>query len=51
MLTYGPYRFSEQDLRNIFGKDFVIESIIDSVYQGTLPFYPKSLFAVMSKKK
>ncbi len=51
MLTYGPYRFSEQDLRNIFGKDFVIESIIDSVYQGTLPFFPKSLFAVMSKKK
>ncbi|OLC91243.1 MAG: hypothetical protein AUI92_08210 [Thaumarchaeota archaeon 13_1_40CM_3_38_6] len=51
MLTYGPYRFSEQDLRNIFGKDFVIENIIDSVYQGTLPFFPKSLFAVMSKKK
>jgi SAM-dependent methyltransferase len=50
-LDYGPYRFSEQDIRNIFGSDFVIESIIDTVYQGTLPVFPKALFAVMSKKK
>jgi len=51
MLTYGPYRFSEQDIRNIFGKDFVIEGIIDTVYQGTLDPLPKALFTVMSKKK
>lgn len=50
-LDYGPYRFSEQDIRNIFSKDFEIESIIDIVYQGTLPFFPKALFTVMSKKK
>ena len=48
-LTYGPYRFSDHDIRNIFGKDFVIESIIDTVYQGTLDPYPKALFAVMRK--
>jgi cyclopropane fatty-acyl-phospholipid synthase-like methyltransferase len=50
-LVYGPYRFSEQDIRNIFGKDFVIETIIDTVYQGTLDPLPKALFAIMSKKK
>ncbi len=50
-LDYGPYRFSEEDIRNIFGKDFVIESITDTVYQGTLVRLPKALFAVMSKKK
>ena len=50
-LDYGPYRFSEQDIRNIFGKDFVIEGIIDTVYQGTLDPLPKALFTVMSKKK
>lgn len=49
-LTYGPYRFSISDIRNIFGKYFVIEGIIDTVYQGTLDPYPKALFAVMSKK-
>ncbi len=50
-LTYGPYLFSEQDLRNIFGKEFVIESIIDTEYQGTLETFPKALFVIMSKKK
>lgn len=48
---FGPYKFSEKEIRNIFGKDFVIESITDAVFQGTLPFFPKALFAVMSKKK
>jgi cyclopropane fatty-acyl-phospholipid synthase-like methyltransferase len=50
-LDYGPYRFSEQDIRNIFCKDLVIESMIDTVYQGILDPLPKALFAVMSKKK
>ena len=50
-LDYGPYRFSENEIRNIFGQDFVIESVIDTVYQGTLDPFPKALFTVMSKKK
>jgi SAM-dependent methyltransferase len=50
-LDYGPFRFSEQDVRNIFGNNLVIESIIDSVYQGTLDPFPKALFIVMKKKK
>lgn len=49
-LTYGPYRFSSRDIEKIFGKYFVIEAIIDTVYQGTLDPYPKALFAVMRKK-
>lgn len=49
-LTYGPYRFSISDIQNIFGKYFVIQSVIDTVYQGTLDPYPKALFAMMSKK-
>jgi cyclopropane fatty-acyl-phospholipid synthase-like methyltransferase len=50
-LVSGPYRFSKQDIGNIFGEDFVIESIIETVYQGTLDVLPKALFAVMSKIK
>jgi SAM-dependent methyltransferase len=50
-LDYGPYRFSGQDIKNIFGKDFVIESMTDTVYQGTLDPFPQALFAVISKKK
>jgi len=49
-LTYGPYRFSKQDIKNIFEKYFVIQSITETVYQGTLNPYPKALFAVMNKK-
>lgn len=49
-ITYGPYRFSILDIQNIFGKYFVIESIDDTVYQGTLDPYPKALFAVMRIK-
>jgi cyclopropane fatty-acyl-phospholipid synthase-like methyltransferase len=35
-LTYGPFRFSKQDIQNIFGQDFVIDTITDTVCQGTL---------------
>ena len=50
-IDYGPYRFSKQDIRNIFGKDFVIDSIIETAYQGTLEPLPKALFVVLRKKK
>jgi len=46
----GPHRFSIDEIKDIFGKDFVIESIKDTVYQGTLDPLPKALFAVMKKK-
>ena len=47
---YGPYHFSEQDIRQLFGKDFEIESVLESVYHGTMPVLPKTLFVVMIKR-
>jgi ubiquinone/menaquinone biosynthesis C-methylase UbiE len=46
---YGPYRFSEQNIRQLFRNDFKIESIIESVYHGRLEVFPKTLFVVMEK--
>ena len=46
---YGPYRFSEDDLKNIF-QDFEISTIKETVYQGTLNPLPKALFMVVVKK-
>lgn len=46
----GPHRFSRDEIKNIFGKDFVIESFKDTVYQGTLDPLPKALFVVLKKK-
>jgi SAM-dependent methyltransferase len=46
----GPHRFSKQEIEGIFNKDFVIESIKDTVYHGTLDPLPKALFVVMRKK-
>lgn len=45
----GPYKFSEDQIREIFGGDFEIESISKTVYYGTLDPLPKALFAVMKK--
>jgi ubiquinone/menaquinone biosynthesis C-methylase UbiE len=44
---YGPYRFSEDGIKEIFGKGFKIQNIKETVYQGTLNPLPKALFAVM----
>lgn len=44
---YGPYRFSEDDIKEIFGKGFKIQNIKETVYQGTLNPLPKALFVVM----
>lgn len=45
-----PHKFSEQDIKNIFGRDFIIESIKDTVYQGISSPPPRALFAVLRKK-
>ena len=47
----GPYLYSKEQLEDIFEKGFEIQSIMDSVYYGTLNPPPKSLFAVMINKK
>jgi ubiquinone/menaquinone biosynthesis C-methylase UbiE len=46
----GPYRFSENEIRQLFGNDFVIISVKDTVYQGTLNPPPRALFVVMYKR-
>lgn len=43
----GPYRFSHNDIHNIFSKNFQINEIKKTVYQGTLDPLPKALFSVM----
>ena len=43
----GPYRFSQNDIHNIFSKNFQINVIKKTFYQGTLDPLPKALFSVM----
>src|SRR6476469_5994375 len=47
----GPHRFSQDKIKEIFGNDFEILSIKETVYQGTLDPLPKALFVVMRKKE
>ncbi len=44
-----PHKFSKQEIIDIFSNDFDIQSIKDSVFQGTLDHFPKALFIVMKK--
>jgi SAM-dependent methyltransferase len=46
----GPYKFSQDEIRDLFGKSFKIHSIEETVYQGTLDPLPKALFVVMTNK-
>jgi hypothetical protein len=45
-----PYKFSEDEIKQLFGNDFVIISVKDAVYQGTLDPLPRALFVVMNKR-
>jgi hypothetical protein len=45
-----PYKFSQTEITQLFGNEFVIISIKDTVYQGTLDPLPRALFVVMSKQ-
>jgi SAM-dependent methyltransferase len=46
----GPYKFSETEISQLFGNEFVIISVKDTVYQGTLNPLPRALFVVMNKR-
>jgi hypothetical protein len=46
----GPYKFSEGEIKQLFGNNFVIISVKDTVYQGTLDPLPRALFVVMRKQ-
>ena len=46
----GPYKFSKQDVLDVFEKDFEIIEIKPTVYYGTLDPLPKALFVVIKQK-
>jgi SAM-dependent methyltransferase len=43
----GPYKFSQNGISDLFSESFRIDSIKETVYQGTLDPFPKALFVVM----
>ena len=47
----GPYKFSQDEITDLFNKHFKMVSIKETVYQGTLDPFPKALFVVMMKFK
>jgi cyclopropane fatty-acyl-phospholipid synthase-like methyltransferase len=46
----GPYRFTEVELRALFSPAFEVESVRETIYQGTLTPQPLALFAVMRRR-
>jgi cyclopropane fatty-acyl-phospholipid synthase-like methyltransferase len=48
--TYGPYRIAAKELRGYFQGKFEVQSIRDTVFQGTLEPYPRALFATFRRR-
>jgi 2-polyprenyl-3-methyl-5-hydroxy-6-metoxy-1,4-benzoquinol methylase len=48
--TQGPHRFSPDDIRAVFEPVFNVESITETVYQGTLDPLPFALFCVLRRR-
>ena len=47
----GSFKFSQDELTNLYSESFVIDSIKETVYQGTLDPFPKLLLIVMINDK
>lgn len=45
----GPYRFTPEEIKEIFGSRFNVISVEDTVYQGTLDPLPRALFSILEK--
>ena len=45
-----PHKLSKQEITNVFDGDFDIQSISDTVFNGSLEMNPKALFTVLKKK-
>ena len=45
----GPYRFTPEEIKEIFGSRFNVISVEDTVYQGTLDPFPRALFSILEK--
>lgn len=48
--TVGPYKFTPDEHRDIFGERFDLLSCDDTVYQGTLDPLPLALFSVLRRR-
>ncbi|WP_437674587.1 class I SAM-dependent methyltransferase [Sorangium sp. So ce131] len=46
----GPYRFSPEDIREVFGERFEVLSVHETVYQGTLDSLPRALFVALKPR-
>ncbi|MFM8270200.1 MAG: class I SAM-dependent methyltransferase [Pseudomonadota bacterium] len=47
---YGPWRFTPQDIEDLFSAKFKCLQSVETEYQGTLPQNPKALFTVLERK-
>jgi 2-polyprenyl-3-methyl-5-hydroxy-6-metoxy-1,4-benzoquinol methylase len=45
----GPYRFTPEEIKEIFSSRFNVISVEQTVYQGTLEQFPRALFSVLEK--
>ena len=45
----GPYRFTPEQIKEIFTNSFKICDIQETVYQGTLETFPQALFCILQK--
>lgn len=45
----GPYRFTPEQIKEIFSSRFNVYSVEETVYQGTLDPLPRALFCVLEK--
>ncbi len=49
--TQGPHRFTPEQIHEIFGSQLQVQSIEETVYQGTLDPLPHALFCVLQQKE
>ncbi|HKR00542.1 MAG TPA: class I SAM-dependent methyltransferase [Pyrinomonadaceae bacterium] len=47
----GPYRFTSEQIQEIFGSRLRVLSIKETVYQGTLDPLPRALFCVLQRER
>jgi hypothetical protein len=47
----GPHRFTPEQIQAIFGSQFQVRSVEETVYQSTLDPLPRALFCVLQQKE
>jgi 2-polyprenyl-3-methyl-5-hydroxy-6-metoxy-1,4-benzoquinol methylase len=49
-VDFGPWRFSKNQLREIFGEYFVFRKVRSTFYHGSTPRAPRALFGVLQRR-